>query len=270
MVNLCMRPVLFIAVTAILTAACSSSQGLRVESLHDVLLQKSLGFEGERPARATLPHNVPSAPPTLGLYLKPTGFLQHAFEWTDRDREQMLAWAKELARPGAVAGISFVPQSSLKGDTLAELRASAARYRADLLLVVDGAGAVDRYNNYKAPLLYWTILGAYLADGTHSDALCLVRGSLWDVKSGSLLLREETEGRANTMGPAAFVDDNAVITEAKTRALGELQRRLEEQVKQLRSASSAETGSLTGNRNSRGPKRTADSAMASNQSLRKR
>jgi len=40
-------------------------------------------------------------------------------------------------------------------------------------VVITGVGAVDRYNNGYATL-YPTILGAYLAPGTISDALFMV------------------------------------------------------------------------------------------------
>jgi len=167
-----------------------------------------------------------AAAPALGLYLKPTGFLHREFEWSDRDRETVLAWGKGLQPSGMAASAGLVPQSSLKGNTLTELRASATRYGFDLLVIVDGAAAVDRYNNYKAPLLYWTILGAYFADGTESDALCLVKGSVWNVKTGALLFSEEAEGRAQAVGPAAFVDDDKIVLSARQQALAQLLTKL--------------------------------------------
>jgi len=214
----------------VLLAACSSSKGLPVAPLQEILRQEAVRFEGERSPKPSPSRNLPPGPPALGLYLKPTGFVQHGFEWSDADRDHVVAWARGLTTDRSLASANFVPQSSLKGDQLVQLLDSAARYGADFLLVFDGAAAVDRYNNYKGPLLYWTILGAYIADGTHSDALCLVRGSLWGVKTGSLLFQEEAQGRAQTVGPAAFVEDNQVIEKAKTIALDALERRLAERL----------------------------------------
>jgi hypothetical protein len=209
-----------------LTAGCAGSQGLHPKTLHERLQDEMRRFVGGQPPKviATRPSGQTAAQtaPKLGLYLKPTGFLQREFEWTGGDREALLAWAKELSSNGHFSGAGFIPQSSLKGNTLNELRESAARYGADLLLIVDGAAAVDRYNNYKAGLLYWTILGAYLADGTHSDALCLLRSGLWDVKTGAERFTEEGEGRAQQVGPAARVDDDVTISQACRQALTQL------------------------------------------------
>ena len=109
---------------------------------------------------------------------------------------------------------------------MTELRATAARYGVDWLLIVDGAAAVDRYNNYKAGLLYWTIVGAYVADGTHSDALCLLKATVWDVKTGAALFDEEAEAQTKGLGPAALVDDNREIERARTTARDLLMERL--------------------------------------------
>jgi hypothetical protein len=227
-----MTGIRFIVVLMIyLTAGCAGSQGLHPEPLQNLLREEEARFSGPQhsPPSTTIPSQpAPPASANLGLYLKPTGFFERAFEWTDRDREAILAWAQQRQPNGPETRARFVPQSSLKGDTLAELRASAARYGADLLVMFDGAAAVDRYNNYKAPLLYWTILGAYLADGTQSDALCLIRGSVWDVKTGTLLFADEAEGRSQTVGPAAFVDDHAMVLAAKQQALASLLQLMEQ------------------------------------------
>jgi hypothetical protein len=171
------------------------------------------------------PSGRPNAP-RLGLYLKPTGFVDREFEWAGGDRDAVLAWAQRL--PGGAGGTNpgFLTSSSLKGHTLTELRSTATRYGFDWLLVFDGAAAVDRYNNYKAALLYWTILGAYLADGTHSDALCLLKATVWDVKTGARLLEERAEAETRSAGPAALVDDTREISRAKTMALNLLLERL--------------------------------------------
>ena len=158
----------------------------------------------------------------------PTGFLHHEFEWTDADRESLLAWTNELQRDRFISGAAFIHIASIKGNQLVQLRESAIRQGIDLLLIVDGAATVDRYNNYKGPLLYWTILGAYFAHGTHSDALCLVRAALWDVRGETKLAQEEAQGSSKIVGPAARVDDRDGITAARRQALTKLMNRLQE------------------------------------------
>lgn len=215
---------LLILLTGLL-AGCASSQGLHPDRLQVILQQEESRFIG------TLSSVEPPAPPNapaLGLYLKPTGFLHREFEWTTFDRDTVLAWSKRL-QPFGARSVGFLSMSSLKGDTLTELRTSAARYGVDWLLIFDGAAAVDHYNNYKAPLLYWTILGAYFADGTHSDALCLMKATLWDVKTGARLFEQQAEGMTKKVGPAALVDDGDEIERARNVAMETLLQRLTDQ-----------------------------------------
>jgi hypothetical protein len=69
-------------------------------------------------------------------------------------------------------------------------------------------------------------VGAYLADGTHSDALCLMKATVWDVKTGARLFDEHADAITRTVGPAALVDDGREIERAKTRAMDTLLQRL--------------------------------------------
>ncbi|SLM47058.1 conserved protein of unknown function [Nitrospira japonica] len=248
--------------TLCLLSACTSSRGLPVEPLQEILREEADRFEAPSPAPP--PRSIHTRPevPALGLYLKRAGILPHDFEWTDRNRDHVLAWARTLATNGDLSGAQYIPRSSLKGFQLSQLRDSSARYGTDLLLVLDGAGAVDRYNNSKGRWLYWTILGTYFADGTHSDALCLVRGSLWDVKSGAFLFEAQAEGRAHTVGPAAFLDDTTAVEQAKARALENLERMIAEELRRLRKLPQTD-GPVIENQSSREPKKTGDSATGS-------
>ena len=203
---------------------CASSQGLSHDALQEVIRQEEARFLDTSSVAATTPARANA--PQLGLYLKPTGFLNREFEWTSGDRDVVLAWSRRLPLGTGGKSTGFLTLSSLKGETLKELRASATRYGVDWLLVFDGAAAVDRYNNYKAALLYWTIVGAYLADGTHSDALCLLKATLWDVKTGTLVFEEQAEAQTKAVGPAALVDDAQEISRAKTVAMNMLLERL--------------------------------------------
>ena len=207
----------------LISGGCASSQGLSHDALNDVLRQEESRFVGASSANGT-PTRLDA--PALGMYLKPTGYLHREFEWTSRDRDAFLAWSRQLPLGSGGSSAGFLTLSSLRGQSLTELRATAARYGVDWLLIVDGAAAVDRYNNYKAGLLYWTIVGAYVADGTHSDALCLLKATVWDVKTGALLFDEEAEAQTKGLGPAALVDDNREIERARTTARDLLMERL--------------------------------------------
>jgi len=208
---------------ALILGGCASSQGLSREALADVIRQEESQFL-DAPGSGSAP--TPLNAPTLGLYLKPTGYLHREFEWTGRDRDAVLTWSQRVPLGAGGRSTGFLTASSMRGDTLTELRASAKRYGVDWLLVFDGAAAVDRYNNYKAGLLYWTIIGAYVADGTQTDALCLLKASLWDVKTGTRLFEGQAEARTSTTGPAALVDDVHEVERARTAAMNVLLERL--------------------------------------------
>ncbi|HEU4685044.1 MAG TPA: hypothetical protein VFS39_11145 [Nitrospira sp.] len=207
--------------------ACTSGRGLNPATLADVLQRDAASFDGQAAPAGDAPPRTESRPPALGLYIRPAGSLHGLFDWHDRDQDQVMAWANELATRGVVKGITALAPSSLKGITLTEVRKAAARYGATLLLVLDGAADVDRYNNYKAGLFYWTILGAYLAHGTHSDALCVVTATGWDVATGAKLFSESAEGTSRRVGPAALVDDRDEAEQAKRAALDHLLVKLE-------------------------------------------
>lgn len=208
-----------------LLSGCAS-HGLHPDTLRQILADDASRFTGGS-AQAALPVRTGEVTgKKLGLYVAPTGYLRHGFEWTDQDREAVQEWATRLSGTGVARSASFIPLASLKGRTLTQLREAAARYSADTILVIEGAAMVDRYSNYKGRLLYWTIFGAYLADGTHSDALCLVRGTLWDVQTGARLTFEEAEGRARAIGPTALLNDSDVAREAKRQALDGLLAKL--------------------------------------------
>lgn len=224
-----LHPYLLLTFFLFLTG-CASGQTQQIDSLQQILKDEEAQLVGAPLSKPAEPPSPRQGPPKLGLYVMPTGFLHHEFEWTDADRESLLSWTNGLQRDGFINGASFLHLSSIKGNQWAQLQESATRYGVDLLLIVNGAAAVDRYNNYKGTLLYWTILGSYYADGTHSEALCLVQGSLWDVRRGTKLAEEEAQGTSKIVGPSARVEDREQVTEARRQALTQLMKKLRDDV----------------------------------------
>lgn len=133
---------------------CASNQTQPIDSLQQILKDEEAQLVGAPLSEQTTAPSPRQGPPKLGLYVMPTGFLHHEFEWTDADRETLQAWTNGLQREGLISGASFLHLSSIKGNQWAQLRESAMRYGADLLLIVNGAAVVDRYDNYKGTLLY--------------------------------------------------------------------------------------------------------------------
>jgi hypothetical protein len=100
-------------------------------------------------------------------------------------------------------------------------------------LIVDGVAAVDRYNNRFA-WLYPTLLGAYLAPGTESDALVMVTGGLWAVRSEWHAPMQTVEGTSKLVGSAVMLEDSAALREAKQHAIQALGSRVTDQLRLLK------------------------------------
>jgi hypothetical protein len=122
--------------------------------------------------------------------------------------------------------------ATLRGEDINGIRQAGARYGVDVVLIVDGVAAVDRYNNRLA-WLYPTLLGAYLAPGTESDALVMVTGSLWAVHSEWHAPMQTVEGASKLVGSAVLVEDSAALQEAKKHALQTLGTRIVDQLRLL-------------------------------------
>lgn len=221
-----------LSLVVVILSGCASSKGFDRVVLKDILSQDAELLRGHAGQNPPQPPSKLSTPFKLAVYLKSTGYRNRPFDWTDADRDLLRTWEKMLRSEGILSEAWFLPASSVQGKQVRDLRLVAARYGADALLIIDGAAAVDRYNNRSA-FWYWTIIGVYAADGTHSDALCLIVGTLWDVKRPALYFTEETEGQAQQVGPATLVEDKDSIEQAKKNALDALAKRVVEQLRRL-------------------------------------
>lgn len=183
------------------------------------------------------------APFILGVYLAPGGNTWRRAYWSNEEATALLAYGEELKKAGIVSDIRLVSDftvevrkpatfSGYSGGSLKDLRLAAARHGADALLIVNSASSVDRYNNVAA-LLYWTIVGWYIVPGTHSDALVMMSGSLWDVRNEFLYATEEAEGAARTLGPSQLLKDVSAIDQAKKKAIEEFGRKFTGRLKSL-------------------------------------
>mgnify|MGYP001264469911 CR=1 FL=1 len=174
-----------------------------------------------------------SLPFRLGIFFAYHDFPNHRslrkVEWLSADRAQFLNGLAPLRDQNQLTDIFVLMDSTVQAGNSDEIRQAGARYGADAVLIVDGAGAIDRYNNYYA-WLYPTLIGAYLAPGTESAALVIATGSLWAVHSNWHAPIQTVEGVSKTVGSAVFVDDSTALQEAKEQALQALSTRIVEQL----------------------------------------
>lgn len=212
----------FLSILFITLSACSTGQGFDRTGMQDALHQR-LDPLGEREAKNRTESNPPLAEPfRLGVYFVRTEFptrqsIQSA-EWLSAEKDQLVQRLSQLRDDRIVREVVVLAEPTVRTLTRQELRQAAVRYGIDVLLLVDGIGAVDRHNNAYS-FLYPTVIGAWLAPGTISDALFVIDGRLWDVRADAFGGRQTAEGQAHRVGAAVILEDADVLGEAKRRAI---------------------------------------------------
>jgi len=218
----------------LLVIGCASNQGLDRTAMTDVLHVDSIPVPESQLLASQGVHL--STPLRLGVFFVnrdfPNGESIRKVEWLTMDREQLLRQLAPLQNEQILMDAFVLMDATLRGQNIRGIRQAGARYGADLVLIVDGSAAVDRYNNRYA-LLYPTLLGAYLASGTESDALVIITGSLWAVRSEWHAPIQTVEGVSKMVGSAVLVEDSTTLHEAKERAIQALGMRVVDQLRLL-------------------------------------
>lgn len=220
---------LLLPVALMTLSACASSKGFDRAEMQNVMRQTVTLSGPQTAAGATEPASRISAPFRLGILFTqkefPTREGIRLVEWLSGDKDLLIRALASLRDQHLLSDVIEITNPSMQNPGLPEIRKAATRYGADMIVVITGVGAVDRYNNGFATL-YPTILGLYLAPGTVSDALFMVEGSLWDVHSGFVYGTQGAEGRSTRVGPAIMIEDLDAVVQAKTAALEEYGRKL--------------------------------------------
>ncbi|NGZ98824.1 MAG: hypothetical protein CV089_22390 [Nitrospira sp. WS110] len=218
--------------TVVLSTGCAGSQGFDRSAMTEVLHIASSSDGGNRDPST---QNSALFPPVrLAVFFSDHEFPNHQslrkVEWLSADREQLLQGLASLRDQELVTDIFVLMDSTVQAGNIDGIRQAGARYGADAVLVVDAAGAIDRYNNYYA-WLYPTLIGAYLAPGTESAAFVIATGSLWAVHSDWQAPTQTAEGVSTIVGSAVFVEDSAALQEAKKQAIQALSTNIVEQLR---------------------------------------
>jgi hypothetical protein len=219
------------SLTLVLSAGCAGSQGFDRSAMTEVLhIPTTSGGDLRAPSNQS---SALSPPFRLGVFFAHHDFPNHrslrTVEWLSADREQLLHGLAPLRDQKQLTDIFVLMDSTVHAGNIDEVRQAGARYGADAVLIIDGAGAIDRYNNRYA-WLYPTLIGAYLTPGTESAALVMATGSLWAVHSEWHVPIQTVEGVSTVIGSAVFVDDRAALQEAKKQAIQALSTRIVDQL----------------------------------------
>ncbi|GKS63593.1 hypothetical protein YTPLAS72_08970 [Nitrospira sp.] len=218
--------------TVVLSSGCAGSQGFDRFAMTEVLHITSSSDGGNRDRS---PQNSALSPPVrLAVFFPDHEFPNHQslrkVEWLSADREQLLQGLASLRDQELVTDIFVLMDSTVQAGNIDGIRQAGARYGADAVLVIDAAGAIDRYNNRYA-WLYPTLIGAYLVPGTESAALVMVTGNLWAVHSDWHAPIRTAEGVSTIVGSAVFVEDSAALQRAKEHAIQALSTNVVEQIR---------------------------------------
>lgn len=227
----------FILLVSLPLGGCAGSQGFDRSTMYDAL-HPGIGTIAEQnvpAAEAGAP--TASLPFRLALYFVqrdfPTpGNIRNA-QWVSPDKDALMNGLALLRNEGIVADAFLLADPTIRGRDVQRIRRAAARYGADAVLIVEGVGAVDRYNNGYAAW-YATVIGAYFAPGTVSEALFLISGGLWDARTERLYVTQTAEGRSKLVGSAVLLDDGAALAQAKKTALDEFGKRTADELRRLR------------------------------------
>lgn len=218
----------------LLLAGCAGSQGFDRPAMIETLHIDPPPDQNNQPLANQA--FLLSPPVRLGIFFAdhniPVGQSIRKVEWLSADRVQFLHEFAPLQDEHILTDTFVLMDATLRGEDIRGIRQAGARHGADMVLIVGGAAAIDRYRNRYA-WWYPTLIGAYLAPGTESAALVMVTGTLWAVRSEWQLPIQTVEGISKLVGPAAFVEDNAALKKAKEQAIQALGMRIADQLRLL-------------------------------------
>ena len=217
------------------STGCASSRGFDQAAMREVL---RVDPPPTPDSRLVINQNSRLSPPfRLGIVFThhdfPTRPSIRTVEWLSADRDQLLRELTPLRDEQLIVETFVLTDVTLRGENTLGIRQAGARHGADVVLIIDGVAAVDRYNNFFA-WLYPTLIGAYLAPGTESDALVMATGNLWAVRSDWHTPIQTVEGQSKVTGSAVFVEDAAALQAAKQQAIHALGKHIADQLQRLK------------------------------------
>ncbi len=177
--------------------------------------------------------NLPK-PFKLGVYFKTPSKAKGMggeWRWTEQDKALLEEIGKELKTEGVVSDVFPIVGSLVADEDIKALRLVAAKHHADALLIVGGAGQIDRYiNNWG--WTYTLLVPALFVPGSEADTLFMTSASLWDVRNEYLYLTAEAEATTKKNYVAAFAEqDKELVDQAKTESLNNLKGEIKKMVK---------------------------------------
>jgi len=213
----------------LIVTACAPSRGFDRGNLRGQIADKQVVTEEDIKKALELKPQLPS-PFKLAVYFAPpkeirTYYHGRQWQWSGEDKDLVLAMGTELKSKNMLSDIFSLTDSIVEGNDNRAIRLAAARAGADAVLIVNGAGSIDRYNNAWGAS-YILLVTPFFIPGTVADGLVMVNATMWDVKNQYLYLSAEAEGTAKETNPAFFIEEGRIINAAKAKALVALKNEL--------------------------------------------
>src|SRR5215217_395377 len=152
---------LLIVLLAMLVTGCAGSHGFDRAAMRAVLEHETVDSHDSAALSQPL-----SQPFRLALFFVDRDFpnvsMLHKADWVTADKQAIVTSLAPLQGERIVSDMFLLEDSTIKSYDAHKVSRAGRRYGADVVLIVDGVGAVDRFNNGSA-WLYPTLVGAYLA-----------------------------------------------------------------------------------------------------------
>lgn len=174
---------------------------------------------------------IAKTPYRLGIFLSEKG--GDNWRFTEKDKMEIVSVCEDLKKKGILSTSFFISQNIITNqsqdyygsfpyrgnpDSLRNIRLGAARYNADVVLILDSKVSMKRNTN-PLSILYLTIIGLWIFPGTSVEVNFTINSSLWDTRSEFLFLTSESEGTGKILRPAAILDESDVIVSAKEESI---------------------------------------------------
>ncbi len=160
----------------------------------------------------------------LAVFLDSSYARYSRYSWSQNDFD--VAEKKELLTQlmgpkDIVSDAFFISHSDItasrEGITLADIRLAAARYHADAVLILKSNSNTDTYPNFLS-ILYITIVGFWIAPGSHCDAIHMVHGTMYDVRNEYLYIGAESDATDSIIRPLALRECSVPLNESRKKA----------------------------------------------------
>jgi rhombotail lipoprotein len=141
------------------------------------------------------------------------------------DAKELTAWEEVVRGQREIVNVQPITGFQLQDRqvTLHGLRSAAAELHCELLLVyLQADSQVDNMND--AAVLYWSIIGLWIAPGNVVEHKTVAQAVLLDCRTGQILGTATGDHYAKRLCPAAFTDQrqNELARESEEKALTDL------------------------------------------------